>query len=341
MHYYNYNRILSYNVPVNILIGERGCGKSYGAKKYVIKQFLKNRSPFLYLRRYENELKSVFEKDPKNPKDFFDDIKEEFKEHNLVAKRRKFYIDDECFGYAKRMTEAQDLKSSVYQNVKTIIIDEYPIEKNKRYYLPDEGMILLGIFDSIIRNRSDVKIFILGNAVEGIEYSPLFSFFDLTMPYNNDIKLFKDNTILLQYMNNEEFRKDRENTLIGKLAKGTKYEEYALKNKILDKNSNFIEKKKGTSKFSFAFTYNSNIYGVWNDFKEGKIYVSFDYLKNTPFMFSMTLRDHTPNTMMFNAMKKYSFWKDFLTNYRLGNVYFENQKIKHDVYELIKIYHNY
>lgn len=53
----------------------------------------------------------------------------------------------------------------------------------------------------------------------GIEYSPLFSFFDLSLPFGNDIKLFKDNLILVQYMNNEEFRKDRENTLIGKLAK--------------------------------------------------------------------------------------------------------------------------
>lgn len=220
MHYYNYNKILSYNVPVNVLIGERGCGKSYGAKKYVIKQFLKNHSQFLYLRRYENEIKSVFEKDKSNPKDFFDDVKKDFPNIELESKKKKFYINDECFGYAKRMTEAQDLKSSSgFENIKTIIIDEYPIEENKRYYLPNEGMILMGIFDSIIRNRSDIKIFILGNAVESIEYSPLFSFFDLYLPYNSDIKIFKDGTILLQYMNNEEFRKDRENTLIGKLAK--------------------------------------------------------------------------------------------------------------------------
>ena len=39
------------------------------------------------------------------------------------------------------------------------------------------------------------------------------------MPYNSDIKLFKEGTILLQYMNNEDFRKEREDTLIGKLAK--------------------------------------------------------------------------------------------------------------------------
>ena len=218
MRFYDYHRILSYNCPVNILIGERGVGKSYGSKKFVIEQYLKKHAQFLYLRRYDNELKEIFEL-TKGQKDYFDDIKEEFPEHEFAAKGRKFYCDGEVFGFAKRMTEAQDLKSSVYQNVKIIIIDEYPIEKNKRYYLQNEGMILMGIIDSIIRNRSDIKIFILGNAVEGLEYSPLFTFFDLSLPYNKDIKLFKDNLILVQYMNNEEFRKDRENTLIGKLAK--------------------------------------------------------------------------------------------------------------------------
>ena len=85
------------------------------------------------------------------------------------------------------------------------------------------------MFDSIIRNKSasEVKIFILGNAVEGLEYSPLFSFFNLSLPYGKkDIKLFKDNTILLQYARSSEFRKQREQTLIGKLAKDTPYEEY-------------------------------------------------------------------------------------------------------------------
>lgn len=187
-------------------------------KQYVIEQFIKKRAQFLYLRRYDNELKEIFEA-TKGAKDFFDDIKFLFPEHELQAKNRKFYMDGEVFGFAKRMTEAQDLKSSVYQNIKTIIIDEYPIEKNKRYYLQNEGMILMGIIDSIIRNRSDIKIFILGNAVEGLEYSPLFTFFDLSLPYGKDIKLFKDNLILVQYMNNEEFRKQRENTLIGRLAK--------------------------------------------------------------------------------------------------------------------------
>ena len=60
----------------------------------------------------------------------------------------------------------------------------------------------------------------------------------------------------------------------------------------------------------------------------GKIFVSADYDKFSPYLFSMTLKDHSPNTMMFNAMKRYNFWKLFLENFKIGNVYFENQKIK-------------
>lgn len=189
-------------------------GKSYGAKNFVIKQKIKNNSDFIYLRRYENELNEIFSHSKYSSRDFFDDIKITFPDTKLEAKNKKFYLNDEVFGYAKRMTAAQDLKSATFENIKTIIIDEYFIEKNKRYYLPNEGMILAGILDSVIRNRDDVRIFILGNAVEGIEFSPLFSFFDLQLPYNNDIKLFKDNTILVQYMRNEEFRKERQNTLM-------------------------------------------------------------------------------------------------------------------------------
>ena len=152
-------------------------GKSYGAKNYVINQYRKKESQFLYLRRYENELKQIFEKDKNNQKDFFTDIRNEFSDISLEAKQRKFYYNDNIFGYAKRMTAAQDLKSGTYENIKTIVFDEYFIEKNKRYYLPNEGMLLLSIFDSVIRNRNDIKIFIIGNAVPRYRIQPTFFIF--------------------------------------------------------------------------------------------------------------------------------------------------------------------
>lgn len=142
-------------------------------------------------------------------------------------------------------------------------------------------------------------------------------------------------------MDNKEFRKDRENTLIGKLAKGTPYEQYAIQNKVLNKNTDFIEKKSGSAKFNFAFIYNDETYGVWKDINNNKIFVSKDYLKNTPYIFAMTLHDHSPNTLMFNSLKKYNFWKNFLNYFSLGIIYYENQKIKHIVYELIQKFNSY
>lgn len=113
-------------------------GKSYGAKKFVIDQFKKHKHQFLYLRRYEKELEEVFKKDSSG-KDFFTDIRKNYSDVELKTKGRKFYYNGEVFGYAYRFTQIQDLKSSSgWDNIKTIIIDEYAIEKNKRYYLPDE-----------------------------------------------------------------------------------------------------------------------------------------------------------------------------------------------------------
>ena len=334
LHYYDYNKIISYGCPVNILIGERGVGKSFGAKDYVIRKYKKKKEKFLYIRRYEAELKSVFQKD------FFGDIKEKHNDVLLEAKQKKFYMNGEVFGYAKRLTEAQDLKSVSFDDITTIIFDEYGIEKNRRYYLSSEGMIIAGLLDSVIRNRNNVKVFFLMNATEGLEFSPLFTFFNLKLPYNTDIKLFKQNTILVQYMNNEEFRKERKETLIGKMMEGTLYENYALKNEIIDKTTEFIDKKQGTAKFTFAFIYNGETFGVWNDFKNGKVYVSEDYLKNSPCIFSITLKDSRPNVMMISALSRYDFWKMFLKYFKLGVVYYENQKIKHYVYEIIRLYNS-
>lgn len=110
LHFYDYHRILSYNCPVNVLIRRKAVvGKSFGAKKYVIEQYNKKGSQFLYLRRYDNELKEIFEK-TKNQKDFFDDIKDTFPNIELKAKERKFYCNNEVFRFCKTYDRSTGLK---------------------------------------------------------------------------------------------------------------------------------------------------------------------------------------------------------------------------------------
>ena len=328
----DYNQILSFNALINMIVTERGIGKTYGAAKCVVSDFIKNKNEFAYIRRYKSELKKAV------PTFFQALTKEnEFPNNKLYSKGNSFFCDDKEFGYAMTLSTAQDLKSSNFSKVRTIIFDEFIIEEGqKKFYLQNEVFVFLNLIETIARMRENIRVLMLGNA--GNLYTvPYFLFFDITIPYNSEYKLFKDNTILLYYKTqNSEYREAKKKTRFGKLIAGTSFEDYAVNNKCINDNKIFIEKKQGSAKFSFGFTYNSETYGVWCDYNLGKIYVSSDYDKFTPFMFACTLKDHSPNTMLLTTAKKYHCWKTFIENYKLGNVRFENNKIKFVVQELIK-----
>ena len=325
--YYNYDRIISYDALLNILIGERGVGKTYGASKLVVKDFIKRGRQFVYLRRYKTELS-------KSSKKFFSELikNNEFPEHQLEVKGSTFLIDEQIAGYSMTLSTAQQLKGTNFTGVRYIIFDEFLIEEGQGHYLKNEVLSFLGLIESVARMH-DIKVFMLANAVS--EINPYFLFFDLTLPYNNDIKLFKDNLILLQYMRNEAYREAKKQTKFGKLIAGTDYEDYAVNNKFYDDNKNFIEKKSGKAKFSFSFIYKGNTLGIWIDYDNGKMYVSNDFIDNG-LCFATTTEDHSPNTMLYSIAKKYNCWNSFIQNFKLGNVYFENVKIKNISKEVLK-----
>ena len=61
MAWYDINKTLTYNCLFNFVIGNRGSGKTYGAKKRAVKQFLDKGYQFVYLRRYKEELDETAE----------------------------------------------------------------------------------------------------------------------------------------------------------------------------------------------------------------------------------------------------------------------------------------
>ena len=85
--YYDYDKISSYNATFNMIITNRGFGKTYGAKKRAINKFLKKGEQFIYVRRYKSELKKVKDK-------FFEKIKKEFEGHKFEIKGFTAYIDN-------------------------------------------------------------------------------------------------------------------------------------------------------------------------------------------------------------------------------------------------------
>lgn len=209
--YYDIHHILSYNALLNILIGERGVGKTYSVSKFSIEDFKKRDNQFAYIRRYKPEIRQAVPR-------FFDALKDnnEFPNDHLYNKSNTFYCNDQICGHAMTLSTAQDLKSSNFSKVKNIIFDEFIIEEGqKKFYLQSEVDVFLNLIETIARLR-DVRIFLLGNAVTST--NPYFLYFNLTLPYNNDIKTFRDGTILLQYMQNLEYREVKSKSRFGQLV---------------------------------------------------------------------------------------------------------------------------
>lgn len=62
----------------------------------------------------------------------------------------------------------------------------------------------------------NIRVFLLANSVTIT--NPYFLYFDLSLPYNNDIKTFKNGLILVQYMKNEEYREEKKKSRFGQLV---------------------------------------------------------------------------------------------------------------------------
>lgn len=327
--YYDFNKILSYNALLNFIIGERGVGKTFGIKKYSVNHFLKKHKQFCYIRRYKTELKQALLKN--GVPIFFDQIKDEFPDHTLSNKSDTFYIDKKLCGFAIPLSTANILKSSSFEDVDTIIFDEFLIDKGSYHYLTHEAMQLLDVIETVARLR-DVKVFFLGNAISVT--NPYFAFFDLSLPYNSEFKTFKDGLIVVNYIKNLKYRETKKNTRFGKLIADTEYGEYAIDNEFLRDSKSFIKKKTGNCKFYFKLYLNNKMYGIWVDYVQQFMYVSYDYDINCPVQFSVNPEDHNESTLLLRVNKS-PFIKNMFYYFEMSRLCFENQNIKNIIMNFI------
>lgn len=329
--YYNYDKLFSYNFLLAFVIGERGTGKTFGAKVAVLKKYLKSGEQFIYLRRYKTELDTALAT-------FWEDLQSNgyFEEYNLKVKKSKmltkFTCNDKICGYAIPLSTANILKSTAFPKVKTIVFDEFILDgaSGTYRYLKNEVTMMLDVIETVARLR-DIQVIFLGNALSIV--NPYFSYFNLDLPYTGEFRTFKDGAIVVNYIKNTKYREAKKNSKFGKLIEDTDYGRYAIDNKMLRDNEYFIEKRPSNSIFWGVLVVNGNEIGMWQG-QNGYLYLSNKFDPNTVHKFACDYNDHTESTVFLNARENY-YLRMCVSAYKQGLLKFENQKIKGNIIPLL------
>ena len=108
----------------------------------------------------------------------FTPFKEYLEKRNgkVIFKGGVFYFvdletqEETVMAYALSISEVEHMKSSSYENVTSVIFDEF---LTRRVYLVHEFVSFMNVLSTIIRKRENVQIFMLGNTVN--RYCPYFS----------------------------------------------------------------------------------------------------------------------------------------------------------------------
>ena len=189
MKYYSLNKINKKDATYNVIFGERSNGKTYATLKQVLENYFNDGSQFAYIRRWSVDVQ------PKRMNNLFNAIIEDGYLEKLSGgkftaifyrtgrfylctysdKGKPIYNEEDVIGYAFSLSENEHNKANSYPRVTTIIFDEFLTNK---IYLPDEFILFMNTVSTIVRQRTNVKIYMLGNTVN--KFCPYFKEMGLT-----------------------------------------------------------------------------------------------------------------------------------------------------------------
>ena len=189
MKYYSLNKINKKDATYNVIFGERSNGKTYATLKQALENYFDNGSQFAYIRRWSVDVQ------PKRMNNLFNAIIEDGYLEKLSGgkftaifyrtgrfylctyndKGKPIYNEEDIIGYAFSLSENEHNKANSYPRVTNIIFDEFLTNK---IYLPDEFILFMNTVSTIVRQRTNVKIYMLGNTVN--KFCPYFKEMGLT-----------------------------------------------------------------------------------------------------------------------------------------------------------------
>ncbi len=188
--FYSLNNILKKECTYNVIFGERSNGKTYSVLKYGIETYFKTGGQLAIVRRWKEDIIGRRATDIFNAINANDEISKisNGKYTGITYYASKFYLcnydengkpiyslDNDCIAYTFALSETEHNKSISYPKIETILFDEF---MTKHIYLNDEFVLFMNTISTIVRQRTNIKIFMCGNTVN--KYCPYFSEMGLT-----------------------------------------------------------------------------------------------------------------------------------------------------------------
>jgi len=264
--YYNFDKVYSFNSTYMFVIGARGLGKTYGAKKRVIADAIKRGDQFVYLRRYSTELRGR--------RTFFADVGDEFPDYDFrvdgqvaqmspTSEKGKKHRQWDTIGYFVQLSNAQAQKSVAYPRVRTIIFDEFIIEKGALHYLPNEAKAFNDFYSTVDRWKDKTRVLFLANAVSIM--NPYFLEYNIRPEADTQVIRAHDGFIVAHFADSSEFATGVYKTKFGKFIQGSEYANYSVASEFSDNNDRMIKFKPSEAKYYCSIETRTGVFSVWID----------------------------------------------------------------------------
>ena len=172
--YWDITPIKKINAQYRIIFGERSNGKTYGTLRSFVEDYIKNGSQFAYIRRWLMDIKAgkmqeVFSSITRNGEisrlsnGKWNGVKYRSGKFYLIATNGEDTVeDDQPMGFVFAIGAMEHDKSISFPGVDNILFEEF-ISRNG--YLDNEFTLFMNVLSTIIRDRDNVSIWMLGNTV--------------------------------------------------------------------------------------------------------------------------------------------------------------------------------
>lgn len=320
---------MSHNKILNMVLSNRGGGKTYNMTTWAIDDFKRTKAMTAWVRRYQTEIDEMLS----NGK-FFDAVLEKYPEDELKIDGNIGYINGEPAIYFIALSTSRQLKSNNYPTVNKIIFDEFIIDKGRVTYLKNEVEVFLDLYETIARTRDNVRAVLLANSITVV--NPYFLFFNVKP--NPKKRFTVQGQVCIEIFTDTDFIDMKKKTRFGQLVNGTRYGDYAINNVWLLDNETFIASKTPRAEFMLSLKYNGITYGFWVDYREGLIFVNRKYDPSSMMQFCLQRDDHETNLLLVKSLSDCKPMQRIVFAFRNGLLRFEDMTVKNQFYEYIGLF---